>query len=64
MSWVTDLGDSLKKIILMEDKIDRLLGEVNGLGDTVLDHEKRLIRIETMVEVAKLKQGPTAIEEK
>lgn len=52
MSWLTDLSGNLKKIILMQDKVDRLGTEVRELRADVVDHGNRLIRIETMIELA------------
>ena len=62
MSWIRDLGDNLRKIVLMEDKIDRLLNDVSEVNKLVLDHEKRLIRIETMIDMAQSRNAPTAID--
>ncbi len=36
----------------MQDKIDRLASGLSRLSSDVMDHEKRLIRIETMIEMA------------
>lgn len=52
MSWLSDLSSNLKKIILMQDKVDRLGIEVRELRTDVGDHGNRLIRIETMIELA------------
>ena len=52
MSAWTDIRDSVRKIILMQDKIDRLARGLSRLSADVMDHEKRLIRIETMIEMA------------
>lgn len=52
MSWLSDLGENLKKIVLMEYKIDQLGEEVKSLRADVLDHGTRLVRIETMIEMA------------
>ena len=52
MSWLSDLGANLKKIVLMEHKIDQLGDEVRILRKDVLDHGTRLVRIETMIEMA------------
>ncbi len=64
MSWLTDLGANLKKIVLMEYKIDRLGDEVKSLRTDVLDHGTRLVRIETMIELSQTKAGfsPPTIE--
>lgn len=47
-----ELKESIRQIILMESRIDGLAGAVDRLADQSLDHEKRLIRIETMIEMA------------
>ncbi len=52
MSAWRDIRDSVRKIILMQDKIDRLASGLSRLSADVMDHEKRLIRIETMIEMA------------
>ena len=57
MSWLNDLGANLKKIIRMQDRIDRLGDEVKDLRADLLDHGNRLIRIETMIEMAQAKSG-------
>lgn len=52
MSWLQDLGANLKKIVLIEHKVDQLGEEVKALRADVLDHGHRLVRIETMIEMA------------
>ena len=63
MSAWDDLKASIRKIILMENRIDSLAKAVDRLSDQVLDHEKRLVRIETMIEMAQARahgsQPPT-----
>ncbi|MGF1475720.1 MAG: hypothetical protein ACFB6S_09170 [Geminicoccaceae bacterium] len=58
MSVWDDLKGSIRKIILMENRIDRLSEAVNRMADQNLDHEKRLVRIETMIEMAQSAGGP------
>jgi hypothetical protein len=41
----------------MQDKIDRLANGLSRLSTDVMDHEKRLIRIETMIEMAQARRG-------
>ena len=52
MSVWSDLKDGIRQIILLESRIDQLNGAVDRLAGQSLDHEKRLIRIDTMIEVA------------
>lgn len=53
MSWLNELGTNLKKIVLMEHKIEKLGEEVKALRADVLDHGHRIVRIETMIEMAR-----------
>ena len=50
-AWA-DITRSIRRIILMQEKIDRLAEGVTNLQSSMLDHEKRLVRIETMIEMA------------
>ena len=52
-----DLKANIRKIILMEERIDNLAKAVDRLADQSLDHERRLIRIETMIEMAQDRAG-------
>lgn len=49
---------SLRQVILMESKLQRLADSVDEMADAVMDHEKRLIRLETMVEIAQSRGLP------
>ena len=53
MSTLKDVVSALKEVLLLTDKVDRagkILSEISG---ELRDHDRRLIRLETMVEVAK-----------
>jgi len=53
VSTVKDVMSAMKKVLLLTDKVDRagkLLTEISG---ELRDHDRRLIRLETMVEIAK-----------
>jgi len=58
VTGITDkiLG-GLKKVILLEERLGRLEEAVSGLSDradtALADHEKRLVRLETIVEIAR-----------
>jgi hypothetical protein len=55
-AW-SDIRDSVRRVILMQDKIDRLASGLTRLSADVMDHEKRLIRIETMIEMTQARRG-------
>jgi hypothetical protein len=44
--------DGLRASLEMRGEIDRLTSRMDGADTTILDHEKRLIRIETMIEMS------------
>ena len=58
MSVWSDLRSTLRSIIVMEEKIDRLAAAVEKMAGHIEDHEKRLIRIETLIELARERRLP------
>jgi hypothetical protein len=53
---VTLLADALaatRKILLVSEELNRLSEDTKALAATVNDHEHRLIRIETTIEIAR-----------
>ena len=53
MSWIGDTFAGMKRIIQLDSDVERLRQAVEKVDGTVVDHEKRLIRIETMIEMAR-----------
>ena len=58
MSSVSDAFAALKNVMLMQERIDGLrnditknTGDLNRLTDRVFDLDKRVVRIETMIEM-------------
>ena len=52
MSAIDSLPKSIRRVILMESKINDLADGMKEMSRRIVDHEGRLIRIETLVEVA------------
>ena len=53
MSKLKEVVSALKEVLLLTDKVDRagkMLSEISG---ELRDHDRRLIRLETMVDVAR-----------
>lgn len=70
MSTVGDILAGLKKVILLEENVSRLQGDVANLTDDVrrtrdyaAEIDKRVVRIETMIEMSGRAAGPPRIEE-
>ena len=52
MSFWSEIAAGVRKIVLMESRIDQLTADVERISDHSADHEKRLVRIETLIEIA------------
>ncbi len=53
MSTLKDVVSALKEVLLLTDKVDRAGRMLSKISGELRDHDRRLIRLETMVEVAK-----------
>ncbi len=53
MSTLKDVVSTLKEVLLLTDKVDRAGKMLTEIAGELRDHDRRLIRLETMVEVAK-----------
>jgi hypothetical protein len=53
MSLWTDLKDGVRKVILMEDRLERMSIEQKTIAAQIVDHDRRLVRIETMIEMSR-----------
>ena len=47
MSLVTDILDRLTGLAVVKAQLDTTAAELRRMGDWLLDHEKRLIRLES-----------------
>lgn len=59
MSTLGEVLDAAKKVLLVVDDIKRLSHAVDTLSEKVTDHERRLIRIETIIEVGGIRTRRT-----
>lgn len=53
MTLLADALATTKKILLVSEELNRLSEETKTLSQTVADHEGRLIRIETIIDLAR-----------
>jgi hypothetical protein len=56
-----ELYERLSGINLVRTKVADLSRQIERLADTVLDHEKRLIRIETLQAAREARGGPARL---
>lgn len=58
MSWARDAFDSLKRIILLEERISGLTEQAKQLMDTCKDLDRRLVRLEAKFELFEQMSSP------
>jgi hypothetical protein len=59
MSTLSDVLAVTKKVLLVSEDINRLTHSIETLTQKVADHEHRLIRIETIIEMGGLRSTRT-----
>jgi hypothetical protein len=64
MSAIDSLLKSIRRVILMESKISDLADGLKEMSRRIVDHEGRLIRIETLVEIAQRRTLPRTERER
>jgi hypothetical protein len=52
MSLWSDLRSAIRQVILVQERVERLIADVEKNADRLLDHDRRLTRIETLIAVA------------
>ncbi len=62
MGVFADSISVLKDVLRMRDDLDRLSKNVDKLADVADDLDKRLVRIETMVEIASRRSPATSVK--
>ena len=58
MSAWTELRDGVRKVILMQDQLERLSAQSEKVAGQLANHERRLVRIETLIEIAQSRRLP------
>jgi hypothetical protein len=59
MSLWTDLRDAIRQAILLQERVERLIVDVGKTEDRLIDHDRRLTRIETMIAIAQSRRLPS-----
>ena len=47
----------MKDVLLLTDKVERVGGVLTEISKELLEHDRRLVRLETLVEVAKAQRS-------
>ena len=59
MSWATDAYAAVRKIVLLEDRMERLNAKVDGLATSFEELDRRLIRLEAKFELLERMASPS-----
>jgi ubiquinone biosynthesis protein UbiJ len=51
MSWASDAVGAIRKIVLIEDRMERVANQVDQLAETCQDLDRRLVRLEAKFEL-------------
>jgi len=51
VSWASDAIGAIRKIVLLEDRVERLAGQVDSLAEVCKDMDRRLVRLEAKFEL-------------
>ncbi len=52
MSLWSDLRSAMRQVVLVQERVERLIADVEKNADRLLAHDRRLTRIETLIAVA------------
>ncbi len=53
MSTLKDVMSAMKEVLLLTDKVDRAGDALSEISHELREHDRRLIRLETFVEIAR-----------
>jgi hypothetical protein len=59
MSWATDAYAAIRKIVLLEDRMEALTTRVDGLATSFGELDRRLIRMEAKFELLERMASPS-----
>jgi hypothetical protein len=51
VSWATEAVGAIRKIVLIEDRVERMANQVNQLAETCQDLDRRLVWLEAKFEL-------------
>lgn len=58
MSTLKDVISAMKEVLLLTNKVDRAGTVISEMSSELRNHDRRLIRLETMVEMAQAQSLP------
>ena len=62
MSVVKDAVKAMKEMLLLTEKVAQAGNMLSEISKELREHDRRLVRLETMVEIAKAQSGPKKLK--
>ena len=59
MSWARDAVSAIRKIVLIEDRMETLTAQVKHLADGYTDQDRRLVRMEAKFDLIEKMAAPS-----
>ncbi len=59
MSVVSDAVKAMKEVLLLTDKVEQAGNMLSDISKELREHDRRLIRIETFIEIAQTQPTPS-----
>lgn len=63
MSVVKDAVKAMKEVLLLTDKVEQAGSMLSEMSKELREHDRRLVRLETLVEIAKTQSGQKKLEQ-
>jgi hypothetical protein len=57
LSTLKDVISAMKEVLLLTEKVERTGGLLTEISKELREHDRRLVRLETLVEVAKMQRS-------
>jgi len=58
VSWARDAVEAIRKIVLIEERMEGLTGQVKHLADAYVDLDRRLVRLEAKFDLLERMAAP------
>ncbi len=62
MSAFKDAVQAMKEVLLLTEKVEKTGSLLSELSKELREHDRRLIRLETMVEIAQMQSGQKRLD--
>ena len=62
MSVIKDAVQAMKEVLLLTEKVEQAGNMLSEISKELREHDRRLVRLETFVEITKAQAGPKKLK--